>query len=62
MDANQTLLTDDPVDDDVVHIGSSDSMPIQELVVVVRDGVVPGLGIEYESARSTRMVRRSLAS
>ena len=62
MDANRTLLADDSVDGGVMNIESSDNISIQELAEVVRDGVAPELEIEYESARSARMVRRSLAS
>ncbi|PSQ32042.1 UDP-glucose 4-epimerase [Halobacteriales archaeon SW_6_65_46] len=51
VDANRTLLTDGSIDGDVVNIGSSDNISIQELAEVVRDQVTPGLGIEYEAAR-----------
>ena len=51
VDANRTLLTDGSVDGDVVNIGSSDNISIQELAEVVRDQVAPELEIEYESAR-----------
>jgi UDP-glucose 4-epimerase len=51
VDANRTLLTDDSADGDVLNIGSSDNISIQELAEVVRDQVAPGLEIEYESAR-----------
>jgi len=37
VDANRTLLTDGSVDRDVVNIGSSDNISIQELAEVVRD-------------------------
>jgi len=51
VDANRTLLTDGSVDRDVVNIGSSDTISIQELAGVVRDGGAPELEIEYEAAR-----------
>ncbi|MDZ5810508.1 SDR family oxidoreductase [Halorubrum sp. AD140] len=51
VDANRTLLTDGSVDGDVVNIGSSDNISIQELAEVVRDQLAPELAIEYESAR-----------
>ena len=51
MDANRTLLMDNSVDGDVVNIGSSDNISIQELAEVVRDQVAPELEIEYEEAR-----------
>ena len=51
VDANRTLLTDGSADGDVMNIGSSDNISIQELVEVVRDQVAPELEIEYEEAR-----------
>ncbi|MFC5134822.1 MULTISPECIES: SDR family NAD(P)-dependent oxidoreductase [Haloferacaceae] len=51
VDANRTLLTDDSVDGEVLNIGSSDNISIQELAEVVRDQLAPELEIEYESAR-----------
>jgi len=51
VDANRTLLTDDSVDGDVLNIGSSDNISIQELAETVRDQLAPELEIEYESAR-----------
>jgi len=51
VDANRTLLTDGSADGDVVNIGSSDNISIQELAEVVRDQIAPELEIEYESAR-----------
>ena len=51
VDANRTLLTDGSVDGDVMNIGSSDNISIQELAEVVRDQVAPELEIEYEAAR-----------
>jgi UDP-glucose 4-epimerase len=51
VDANRTLLTDGSVDGDVVNIGSSDNISIQELAETVRDQVAPELAIEYEEER-----------
>ena len=51
VDANRTLLTDGSADGDVMNIGSSDNISIQELAEVVRDQVAPELAIEYEEAR-----------
>jgi Nucleoside-diphosphate-sugar epimerases len=51
VDANRTLLSDNTVDGEVMNIGSSGRISIQELAEVVRDEVAPELGIEYDSAR-----------
>ena len=51
VDANRTLLDSDAADGDVVNIGSSDNISIQELAETVRDQLSPELEIEYESAR-----------
>ena len=48
---NRTLLESDAADGDVVNIGSSDNISIQELAETVRDQLAPELEIEYESAR-----------
>jgi len=50
-DANLTLLESDAADGDVLNIGSSDNISIQELAETVRDQLAPELEIEYESAR-----------
>ena len=51
VDANRTLLESDAADGDVLNIGSSDNISIQELAETVRDQLAPELEIEYESAR-----------
>ena len=51
VDANRTLLESGAADGDVLNIGSSDNISIQELAETVRDQVAPELEIEYESAR-----------
>jgi UDP-glucose 4-epimerase len=51
VDANRTLLTDGSADGDVLNIGSSDNISIQELAEVVRDEVAPELEIKYEKRR-----------
>jgi UDP-glucose 4-epimerase len=51
VDANRTLLESSAADGDVLNIGSSDNISIQELAETVRDQVAPELDIHYESAR-----------
>ncbi|SFR34692.1 GDP-mannose 4,6-dehydratase [Halorubrum sodomense] len=51
VDANRTLLESDAADGDVLNIGSSDNISIQELAETVRDQLAPDLEIEYEPAR-----------
>ncbi|MDB2239270.1 GDP-mannose 4,6-dehydratase [Halorubrum ezzemoulense] len=51
VDANRTLLESDAADGDVLNIGSSDNISIQELAETVRDQLAPEIEIEYESAR-----------
>ncbi|MFC7041678.1 NAD-dependent epimerase/dehydratase family protein [Halonotius sp. GCM10025705] len=51
VDANRTLLKSDAADGDVLNIGSSDNISIQELAETVRDQLAPELEIMYESAR-----------
>ena len=51
VEANRTLLTGGAADGEVLNIGSSDNISIQELAEVVRDKVAPELEIEYETAR-----------
>lgn len=51
VDANRTLLDSDAVDGDVLNIGSSVNISVQELAETVRDQLGPELGIDYESAR-----------
>ena len=51
VDANRTLLESGAADGDVLNIGSSDNISIQELAETVRDQLAPELEIEYESAR-----------
>ncbi|MFC6614907.1 NAD-dependent epimerase/dehydratase family protein [Halopenitus salinus] len=51
VDANRTLLTSGAADGEVMNIGSSDTISIQELAETVRDQLAPELAIEYESAR-----------
>ena len=51
VDANRTLLTSDAADGEVLNIGSSDTISIQELAETVRDQLAPDLEIVYESAR-----------
>ena len=51
VDANRTLLESDAADGDVLNIGSSDNISIQELAETVRDQLAPELEIEYEPAR-----------
>ena len=51
VDANRTLLESDAADGDVLNVGSSDNISIQELAEAVRDQLAPELEIEYESAR-----------
>ena len=51
VDANRMLSTDGSADGDILNIGSSDNISIQELAEVVRDGVAPELEIEYEEVR-----------
>jgi UDP-glucose 4-epimerase len=51
VDANQTLLESDAADGDVLNIGSSDNISIQELAETVRDQLAPDLDIVYEPAR-----------
>lgn len=51
VDANRTLLTDGSADGEILNIGSSDNISIQELAEVVRDEIDPELEIEYEPAR-----------
>ena len=51
VDANRTLLDSDAADGDVLNIGSSDTISIQELAETVRDQLAPDLSIEYEPAR-----------
>ena len=51
VDANRTLLDSDAADGDVLNIGSSDNISIQELAETVRDQLAPELKIAYESAR-----------
>ena len=51
VDANRTLLESAAADGDVLNIGSSDNISIQELAEVVRDQIAPELAIEYEPAR-----------
>ncbi len=51
VDANRTLLEADAADGDVMNIGSSDTISIQQLAETVRDQLAPELEIVYESAR-----------
>ena len=51
VDANRTLLTSDAADGEVMNVGSSDNISIQELAETVRDQLAPALDIEYEPAR-----------
>jgi len=51
VDANLTLLTSDAADGEVMNVGSSDNISIQELAETVRDQLAPELDIEYEPAR-----------
>ena len=51
VDANRTLLTSDAADGEVMNVGSSDNISIQELAETVRDQLAPDLDIEYEPAR-----------
>lgn len=51
VDANRTLLESGTADGEVLNIGSSDNISIQELAETVRDQLAPDLDIVYESAR-----------
>lgn len=51
VEANRTLLESGAADGDVLNIGSSDNISIQELAETVRDQLAPDLDIVYESAR-----------
>jgi len=44
-------LTSDAADGEVMNVGSSDNISIQELAETVRDQLAPELDIEYEPAR-----------
>jgi len=46
VDANRTLLESDAADGDVLNIGSSDNISVQELAETVRDQLAPELDIE----------------
>jgi len=47
VDVNRTLLTDDAADGEVLNVGSTDNISIQQLAEVVRDELAPALEIEY---------------
>ncbi len=47
LDVNEQLLTDDAADGEVLNVGSTDSISIQELAETVRDELAPDLAVEY---------------
>jgi Nucleoside-diphosphate-sugar epimerases len=51
VDANRTLLESNAADGDVLNIGSSDTILIQELAETARDQLAPELEIVYRSVR-----------
>jgi len=50
-DANETLLTTDVADGDVLNVGSEGRITIEELATVIRDEIDPDLDIVYDDAR-----------
>jgi UDP-glucose 4-epimerase len=48
--ANRTLLTSDAADGQVVNVGSTDTISVEELATTVRDAIDPSLDIEYREA------------
>ncbi|WP_049980122.1 GDP-mannose 4,6-dehydratase [Halolamina rubra] len=51
VDANQTLLTEDSAEGEVMNIGSTDNVDILTLAKVARDEIDPSLDIEFTEAR-----------
>jgi UDP-glucose 4-epimerase len=51
VDANETLLTTDAADGEVLNVGSGERITIEELATVIRDEIDSGLDIEYDEAR-----------
>jgi UDP-glucose 4-epimerase len=47
VDANETLLRTDAADGEVLNIGSTDNITIQELAEYVRDELLPGTELQY---------------
>jgi len=47
LEANRTLLETDAADGEVLNVGSTDNISIQELAEVVRDELAPELELEY---------------
>ncbi len=50
-DANETLLTTDAADGEVLNIGSGGRITIDELAKVIRDEINPDIDIVYDDAR-----------
>ena len=50
-DANETLLTTDAADGEVLNVGSGGRITIEELATVIRDEINPALDIMYDDAR-----------
>ena len=50
-DANETLLTTDTADGEILNIGSGGRIKIAELAAVIRDEINPELDIVYDDAR-----------
>jgi len=48
--ANQTLLSTDAADDEVMNIGSTDNIEIETLAEEIRDQLAPDLDLEYTDA------------
>ena len=51
LDANRQLLETDAADGEVLNIGSTDRITIDELARVIRDEIDPSIDIEYDDAR-----------
>lgn len=51
VDANETLLTTDAADGEILNIGSGGRITIEELATVIRDEIDPDLDIIYDDPR-----------
>jgi UDP-glucose 4-epimerase len=51
VDANETLLSTDAADGEIVNIGSGGRITIEELATVIRDGIDQDLELVYDDAR-----------
>ena len=51
VDANETLLTTDAADGELLNIGSGGRITIEELATVIRDEIDPDLNIVYDEPR-----------